>query len=92
MDESDEYTVTTYWREWHLTPTGWVKGRFNSADGTINEIELPPGRVLTAKYEETGSPRLGFIAKEPPKIISEGYDKRAVKRLIKKFGKMPRKT
>lgn len=38
------------WDEWHLTPSGWVKGT-EKTDFALNEVPPPKDRVATFKYQ-----------------------------------------
>jgi len=41
------------WKEWHLTPSGWIGGSEKSDFQPALNVEPPNDRVLSCVYEET---------------------------------------
>lgn len=40
------------WTEWHLTPTGWIRGNSKTTHSAIKERQKPEDAVLTKRYRE----------------------------------------
>jgi hypothetical protein len=86
------------WREWHLTPNGWVAGTFKY-DGGCKSVPNPDNRVLTCVYSEVMVP--GYTAwagvGEPELNVSEAVSVKwncpnieLIYTLLEKFGFCPK--
>ena len=77
------------WREWHLTPRGWVRGTVKY-DFDKTELPTPPERVLTCTYtEEVTSP----VSPAMSRTVDEDWrseDLQLVETLLKQYGECPR--
>lgn len=87
------------WREWHLTPNGWVAGTFKY-DGGCNSVPVPENRVLTCVYNEAivpgytawagvGEPEFDFS--NSVSITWDCSDIRLIYTLLEKFGFCPKR-
>lgn len=74
------------WDEWHLTPSGWVKGT-EKTDFALNEVPPPKDRVATFKYQEYISSVHSRMHITWEEMWSETRAETAL--LIKKFGRYP---
>jgi hypothetical protein len=52
IDTENKNMSSKEWREWHLTPNGWVAGTLQHDSG-CNQISSPDNKVLTCIYKET---------------------------------------
>ncbi|NMO17484.1 hypothetical protein HPC49_05560 [Pyxidicoccus fallax] len=78
------------WREWHLTPNGWVQGSVQTDFSDVKQMPTPADRVLTCRYLE----ELGAAGGKWHKGVSEEWrskDETTVGTLLKQFGECPRK-
>ena len=48
-------SATNEWTEWHLTPSGWVRGTEREDFVGLTERPTPDDRVLTMKYTSYSS-------------------------------------
>lgn len=81
--------ATTEWREWHLTPGGWIPGTVKYDFEDRDEKPPPPDRVLTCTYSEKPiSPVSPAMQREVTKDW-ESKDQQAVETLRKKYGDCP---
>ena len=81
------------WKEYHLTPCGWVEGSYcdDPAAGQITRL-APEGRVLTISYYEemTLDYTNVFNVTTYDRIEWKSEDDAAIKRLTDIFGDRPR--
>jgi hypothetical protein len=70
------------WTDWHLTPSGWVKGSYKVDFKNEAVIEPPKDRVLTRRYEE-----IITSVSAPLKIVKRNIWDNGDTEIIKKFYK-----
>lgn len=85
------------WKEWHLTPNGWVEGTFQHDFGR-NQVTLPENRVLTCVYKETIGPdnnalsgygQPGFYKDTNANVTWDCSNTQLISELLEKFGSCP---
>ncbi|BAY24489.1 hypothetical protein NIES2100_42840 [Calothrix sp. NIES-2100] len=85
------------WREWHLTPNGWVAGTFKHDFG-LQQVSPTENRLLTCVYEEYISPDAnafsgygepGFNEEKSINITWRCSDNERISELLEKFGSCP---
>ncbi len=77
------------WVEWHLTPSGWIKGSIHLDFNKTEVVDVPRDRVLTCMYKEymsSGFSKLKTSVKEEWKSENE----EVIQELLKKFGSCPK--
>jgi hypothetical protein len=80
-------SLSNEWTEWHLTPTGWVRGTEKEDFRTVDR-EPPPDRVKTVVWHD----RLSSRWSKPERWHDETWsssDKAAISDLVAKFGPPP---
>ncbi len=82
MSASDE------WTEWHLTPTGWVRGT-EKEDFRKIEREPPPDRVKTVVYRQYLSSPFSRMD-ETHKVEWSSRDNAEITSFEAEFGPAPR--
>ncbi|WP_446744288.1 hypothetical protein [Silvibacterium acidisoli] len=83
MSASYEY------QDYHLTPRGWENGSHRE-DGTgKTNVEPPPDRVMTTRWEETWNIGAKDIKKRLD-VTWKSDNKEAIESLIAQFGDSPR--
>ncbi|AZT82117.1 MAG: hypothetical protein FH752_18770 [Marinobacter adhaerens] len=78
------------WTEWHLTPTGWVRGSEKVDYQGVTTVEPPADRVLTCEYQEYLSSSFSSMDKGAS-VLWESEDKEKVAQLLKQFGECPQR-
>lgn len=75
------------YKEWHLTPNGWVAGTDRYDSGTnINEVKPPEDRLLTVKCGEELSSTYSSLEKYKSEVWrAKGEDQR-IAELLEKYG------
>ncbi|GAB6142098.1 hypothetical protein JCM14076_28270 [Methylosoma difficile] len=76
------------WKEWHLTPSGWVGGSERTDFAPSVNIEPPNDRVLSCLYKET-LPSPYSSLETSAEVTWSSDDKELIKKFIKEFGKCP---
>lgn len=76
------------WKEWHLTPSGWIGGSERSDFQPRVNVEPPKDRVLSCVYEET-LPSAFSSLKTSVEVQWSSNDKELIKKLKNEFGECP---
>lgn len=77
------------WTEWHLTPRGWERGSIKYENSlNINQVEIPPDRVITCIYCESVNVNSIWIQKRVSEVWRNS-DENLITAMLDKFGNCP---
>lgn len=83
MGESEEYEYRTFWKDWHLTPAGWVAGSYTvNSDDEPTIVARPADALKTVRVTAHTRPRLGVIYER-----EDTWEKRGNKKAIRAIEK-----
>lgn len=83
---SEDYEITTYWKNWHLTERGWMPGTFKGHyDETETIVAAPVGTLKTVLVTRSGSVMRGQLCKVRT-ILEQTGKKRLITSLENQFG------
>jgi hypothetical protein len=72
------------WTEWHLTETGWIKGKNRTTFSDLQKHQAVKGTVLIKKYQEIQTSSFSKVKVTIDDIWDNG-DKEIIERLLKRY-------
>jgi hypothetical protein len=78
------------WKDWHLTPDGWIPGnqRADISERRISAIPIPSGCVLTLRWHTFVATQRSMPSSYYTRVL-RGKSAAKVSELLQKFGSDP---